>query len=76
MVLLSQQSKVELVNFFWPNIMFGQLTYKQSIYGKMRPEQIIKLGSKEGYSNMFRFNLSPIGEYTKSLIKNICSIKK
>lgn len=73
MVLLSQQSKVELVNFFWPNIMFGQLSYNPSVYGSMRPGQIIKMGSKEGYSNMFRFNLSPIGKYTQSLISNICT---
>jgi len=73
MVLLSQQSKIELVNFFWPNIMFGQLTYDQSTYGTMSPKQIINLGSEVGYSNMFRFHLSPIGEYTKSLITNICS---
>jgi hypothetical protein len=72
MVLLSQQSKIELVNFFWPNIMFGQLTYDQSTYGTMSPKQIINLGSEVGYSNMFRFHLSPIGEYTKSLITKIC----
>ena len=53
--------------------MFGQLTYDQSTYGGMSPKQIINLGSEVGYSNMFRFHLSPIGEYTKSLITNICT---
>ena len=72
MVNLSQQSKIELVQFHWPNVMFGQLTYDSATHYSMPPGQILNLGAQTGYQNMFQFNLSPIGIYTSEAIDNIC----
>lgn len=73
MIGLSQQSKVELVQFHWPNVMFGQLTYDSATYNSMSSGQILNIGAQTGYQNMFQFNLSPIGLYTKNAIANICT---
>ena len=72
MVNLSQQSKIELVQFHWPNVMFGQLTYDFLTHFSMPSGQILNLGAQTGYQNMFQFNLSPIGIYTSEAIDNIC----
>lgn len=72
MIGLSQQSKVELVQFHWPNVMFGELTYNPS-YNSMPPGQILNTGAQVGYQNMYQFNLSPIGLFTKNAIANICT---
>lgn len=72
LVNLSQQSKIELVQFHWPNVMFGQLTYNPTIHGAMSPSQILNLGAQVGYQNMYQFHLSPVGIYTQSAIANIC----
>lgn len=72
LVNLSQQSKVELVQFHWPNVMFGQLTYDSATHYSMSPGQILNLGAQVGYQNMFQFNLSPVGLYTSEEIDSIC----
>ncbi|MBI3259786.1 MAG: T9SS type A sorting domain-containing protein [Ignavibacteriae bacterium] len=72
MVLLSQQSKVELVQFHWANVMFGQITYNPQTHSSMSPAQILNAGNAVGYQNMFQFKLSPVGRFTKSAISNIC----
>lgn len=72
LVNLSQQSKVELVQFHWPNVMFGQLTYDSVTHYSMSPGQILNLGAQVGYQNMFQFNLSPVGIFTKEAIDGIC----
>ncbi|MCP5173471.1 MAG: T9SS type A sorting domain-containing protein, partial [Moraxellaceae bacterium] len=72
MVNLSQQSKIELVQFHWPNVMFGQLTYDSATHYSMPPGQILNLGAQTGYQNMFQFHLSPIGLYTSEGIDSIC----
>jgi hypothetical protein len=71
MILLSQQSKVELVQFHWLSIMYGQITYNAAIHNAMSSSQILNQGAQQGYSNMFQFNLSPTGIYTKLAIANI-----
>lgn len=72
LVNLSQQSKVELVQFHWPNVMFGQLTYDSTTHYSMSPGQILNLGAQVGYQNMFQFNLSPVGLFTHEAINSIC----
>lgn len=72
LVDLSQQSKVELLQFHWPNVMFGQLKYDHATHGTMPPQQILNLGAQIGYTNMFKFNLSPVGLYTRQKIAGIC----
>jgi hypothetical protein len=72
LVNLSQQSKVELVQFHWPNVMFGQLTYDSISHYSMSPGQILNLGAQAGYQNMFQFNLSPVGLYTSEAIDSLC----
>jgi hypothetical protein len=72
MVLLSQQSKVELVQFHWPNVMFGQLVYNPAVHGSMSPAQILNAGQLAGYDNMFHFSMSPVGAYTQALIDSVC----
>ncbi len=74
LVTLSQQSKVELVQFHWPNVMFGQLTYDSAMYHYLTPQQILQRGAQEGYARMFKLKLSPIGLYTKAAIANLCSV--
>lgn len=73
LVNLSQQSKIELVQFHWPNVMFGQLTYNPTIHNTMSPSQILNIGAQVGYQNMFQFNLSPVGLFTKQTIANLCT---
>lgn len=73
MILLSQQSKVELVQFHWPNVMFGQITYDSATHSSMSSSQILNLGAQTGYANMYQFNLSPVGLYTQLAIANICT---
>jgi len=73
-IMLSQQSKTELVNFFWPNIMFGQIEYDQEIFGAMTPKQIIDTGSLFGYLNMYRFRLSEAGKYAREAMEEVCLI--
>ncbi len=72
MILLSQQSKVELVQFHWPNVMFGQITYDSATHNSMTSSQILNLGAQIGYANMYQFHLSPVGLYTQMAIANIC----
>ncbi|NUM32017.1 MAG: T9SS type A sorting domain-containing protein [Bacteroidetes bacterium] len=72
LVNLSQQSKVELVQFHWPNVMFGQVTYDSATHFSMTPSQILNLGAQVGYKYMFKFNLSPVGIFTSNAIGSIC----
>jgi hypothetical protein len=74
MILLSQQSKVELVQFHWAYVLFGQLTYNPAIYGSMTPAQQLKAAQNFGYQNMWQFNLSPTGLYTQNEIAKICNL--
>lgn len=73
MILLSQQSKVELIQFHWPYLLFGQLTYNPITYGSMTPSQQMKAAQNFGYQNMWQFNLSPIGLYVQTEIAKICN---
>lgn len=73
MILLSQQSKVELVQFHWAYVLFGQLTYNSGTYGSMTPAQQLNAAQNFGYQNMWQFNLSPIGLYTQTEIAKICN---
>ena len=73
MILLSQQSKVELVQFHWASVLFGQLTYNSGTHGSMTPAQQINAAHNYGYQNMWQFNLSPIGLYAQTEIAKICN---
>jgi len=73
MILLSQQSKVELVQFHWAYVLFGQLTYNAGVHGSMTPAQQLKAAQNIGYQNMWQYNLSSIGHYVQSEITKICN---
>ena len=73
MINLSQQSKIEVVSFFWVNNFFGQLTWNNGVHGSMTPSQILTTGQQAGLANMYQFILSPIGTYAKTQIAAICS---
>jgi|GEM_PF-1356107 len=73
MILLSQQSKVELVQFHWAYVLFGQLTYNAGTHGSMTPAQQLTTAQNFGYQNMWQFNLSPIGFYVQTEIAKICN---
>lgn len=72
MVNLSQQSKIEVVSFFWSTILFGQITYNPSIHGSMSYAEILNVGQQAGYDNMSQLILSPVGLYTQSECTKIC----
>ena len=67
MITLAQQSKIEVVSFFWSPFMFGQLTYDAS-YASMTPSQILDAGNRVAYDSLYRFRFSSIGMYTKNAI--------
>lgn len=73
MIKLSQQSKVDVVSFFWATTMFGQISYNPAIHGPMSDAQKLNAGQQAGYQNMYQFILSPIGLYTQREIEKICN---
>ena len=73
MINLSQQSKLDVVSFFWVNNFFGQLTWNNGTHGSMTPSQLLTAGQQAGLANMNQFILSPIGTYAKNEIAAICS---
>lgn len=73
MIALSQQSKIDVVSFFWVNNFFGQLTWDNVIHGSMTPSQLLTSGQQVGLANMYQFHISPIGVFLKEEIASICS---
>lgn len=71
MINLSQQSKIDVVSFFWVNNLFGQITWNNTIHGSMTPGQILTTGQQAGLAAMYQFNYTPQGDFIKNQIQII-----
>jgi hypothetical protein len=68
LILLLQPSKIELVDFFRANVLFGQMTCKPDVYCSMTPAQILNTWQQFGYENMWQLNVSDVGHYIQTEI--------
>ena len=71
LVHLARQAKIDVVNFFYSNVMFGQLTYGPS-YASLTAKQQFTLGEQSEFSNMYHNIYGPEGTSITNAIAHVC----
>jgi hypothetical protein len=69
---LARQAKIQMVNLFWSQYMFGQVPYSAATYGSLSYPQQTALANSTIDQNMHNGLIGPIGSYTKAAITYYC----
>jgi hypothetical protein len=71
MVNLSQQGRIDIVSFFYSNVMFGQIGYSPA-FDTIPLKKQINIGQSNEFGNMFNGNIGPVGLFTQAAIAHVC----
>jgi Secretion system C-terminal sorting domain len=70
---LARQAKIQMVNLFWSQYMFGQVPYSAATYGSLSYAQQTSLANTTIEQNLRNGLVGSIGIYTRSAISDYCS---